>query len=154
MTATVHTRHTTVLATKLDTKAEEAAEALEAVNLINIINAGTQELLEVKQEQMKAMEQQTISITKAGGEATLNARESLLTAANHIGGCYEKRKSQKQNVDMSAPLMSKFDLLFIIVDNCNEVLAPQVNYVYLHYATNYGYSNYETPDEKLVPTMP
>ena len=70
---------------------------------------------------MKAMEQQTISITKAGGEATLNARESLLTAANHIGGCYEKRKSQKQNVDMSAPLMSKFDLLFIIVDDCNEV---------------------------------
>ena len=78
-------------------------------------------MLEVKEEQMKAMEQQTISITKAGGEATLNARESLLTAANHIGGCYEKRKSQKQNVDMSAPLMSKFDLLFIIMDDCNEV---------------------------------
>ena len=39
MTATVQTRHTTVLATKLDTKAEEAAEALEAVNLINIANA-------------------------------------------------------------------------------------------------------------------
>ena len=35
-----------------------------------------------------------------------------------------------------------------------QVLAPQVNYIYLPYATNYGYSNYETPDEKLVPTMP
>ena len=54
MTATVQTRHTKVLAINLDTKAEEAAEALEAVNLINIINAGTQEMLEMKEEKMKA----------------------------------------------------------------------------------------------------
>ena len=69
----------------------------------------------------EAMEQQTISITKAGVKATLNARASILAAANPIGGRYEKSKSLKQNIDMSAPLMSRFDLFFIIVDDCNEV---------------------------------
>jgi DNA replication licensing factor MCM6 len=69
----------------------------------------------------EAMEQQTISITKAGVKATLNARASILAAANPIGGRYEKSKSLKQNIDMSAPLMSRFDLFFILVDDCNEV---------------------------------
>merc|ERR1719319_7927 len=69
----------------------------------------------------EAMEQQTISITKAGVKATLNARASILAAANPIGGRYEKSKSLKQNIEMSAPLMSRFDLFFILVDDCNEV---------------------------------
>jgi len=69
----------------------------------------------------EAMEQQTISITKAGVKATLNARASILAAANPIGGRYEKSKSLKQNIDMTAPLMSRFDLFFILVDDCNEV---------------------------------
>jgi len=69
----------------------------------------------------EAMEQQTISITKAGVKATLNARASILAAANPIGGRYEKSKSLKQNLEMTAPLMSRFDLFFILVDDCNEV---------------------------------
>jgi len=69
----------------------------------------------------EAMEQQTISITKAGVKATLNARASILAAANPIGGRYDKSKSLKQNIDMSAPIMSRFDLFFILVDDCNEV---------------------------------
>lgn len=69
----------------------------------------------------EAMEQQTISITKAGVKATLNARASILAAANPIGGRYEKSKSLKQNIEMTAPLMSRFDLFFILVDDCNEV---------------------------------
>jgi len=69
----------------------------------------------------EAMEQQTISITKAGVKATLNARACVLAAANPIGGRYEKSKSLKQNIDMTAPLMSRFDLFFILVDDCNEV---------------------------------
>ncbi|XP_053143279.1 DNA replication licensing factor MCM6 [Hemicordylus capensis] len=69
----------------------------------------------------EAMEQQTISITKAGVKATLNARTSILAAANPIGGRYERSKSLKQNINLSAPIMSRFDLFFILVDECNEV---------------------------------
>lgn len=69
----------------------------------------------------EAMEQQTISITKAGVKATLNARTSILAAANPIGGRYDRSKSLKQNVNLTAPIMSRFDLFFILVDDCNEV---------------------------------
>ncbi|XP_064869653.1 zygotic DNA replication licensing factor mcm6-B-like [Oncorhynchus nerka] len=69
----------------------------------------------------EAMEQQTISITKAGVKATLNARTSILAAANPVGGRYDRSKSLKQNVNLSAPIMSRFDLFFILVDDCNEV---------------------------------
>ncbi|KAJ1189110.1 hypothetical protein NDU88_005861 [Pleurodeles waltl] len=69
----------------------------------------------------EAMEQQTISITKAGVKATLNARTSILAAANPIGGRYDRSKSLKQNINLSAPIMSRFDLFFILVDECNEV---------------------------------
>nr|CAB3263695.1 DNA replication licensing factor MCM6-like [Phallusia mammillata] len=69
----------------------------------------------------EAMEQQTISLTKAGVKATLNARTSILAAANPIGGRYDRAKSLRQNIALSAPIMSRFDLFFILVDECNEV---------------------------------
>lgn len=69
----------------------------------------------------EAMEQQTISITKAGVKATLNARTSILAAANPVNGRYDRSKSLRQNVNMTAPIMSRFDLFFILVDDCNEV---------------------------------
>ncbi|XP_040568676.1 DNA replication licensing factor Mcm6 [Lepeophtheirus salmonis] len=69
----------------------------------------------------EAMEQQTISITKAGVKATLNARSSILAAANPLNGRYDRTKSLQQNIMMSAPIMSRFDLFFILVDDCNEV---------------------------------
>nr|XP_036876656.1 DNA replication licensing factor MCM6 [Manis javanica] len=69
----------------------------------------------------EAMEQQTISITKAGVKATLNARTSILAAANPVSGHYDRSKSLKQNINLSAPIMSRFDLFFILVDECNEV---------------------------------
>ena len=68
----------------------------------------------------EAMEQQTISITKmAGVKATLNARASIHAVTNPIGGRYDRSKSLKQNIVMSA--LSRFDLFFILVDDCNEV---------------------------------
>uniref|UniRef100_A0A3B3UX94 DNA replication licensing factor MCM6 n=1 Tax=Poecilia latipinna TaxID=48699 RepID=A0A3B3UX94_9TELE len=69
----------------------------------------------------EAMEQQTISITKAGVKATLNARTSILAAANPVSGRYDRSKSLKQNINLTAPIMSRFDLFFILVDECNEV---------------------------------
>lgn len=70
----------------------------------------------------EAMEQQTISITKAGVRATLNARTSILAAANPIGGRYDRRKSLQQNVQLTAPIMSRFDLFFVVLDECNEII--------------------------------
>jgi DNA replication licensing factor MCM6 len=69
----------------------------------------------------EAMEQQTISITKAGIQATLNARTSILAAANPIFGRYDKTKTLRQNVTISAPIMSRFDLFFVVLDEPDEV---------------------------------
>ena len=68
----------------------------------------------------EAMEQQTISIAKAGIQATLNARTSILAAANPVGGRYNRRTTLRANINMSAPIMSRFDLFFVILDDCNE----------------------------------
>ena len=68
----------------------------------------------------EAMEQQTISIAKAGIQATLNARTSILAAANPVGGRYNRKASLRVNVAMSAPIMSRFDLFFVVLDECDE----------------------------------
>ena len=67
----------------------------------------------------EAMEQQTISIAKAGIQATLNARTSILAAANPVGGRYNRKQTLRANVAMSAPIMSRFDLFFVVLDECN-----------------------------------
>lgn len=70
----------------------------------------------------EAMEQQTISITKAGIQATLNARASILAAANPIYGRYDRSKTLKANVALSAPILSRFDLFFVVLDECDELV--------------------------------
>lgn len=68
----------------------------------------------------EAMEQQTISIAKAGIQATLLARTSILAAANPVYGRYDKTKPLKSNIEISAPIMSRFDLFFVVVDECDS----------------------------------
>ncbi|RYO96830.1 hypothetical protein DL765_011403 [Monosporascus sp. GIB2] len=70
----------------------------------------------------EAMEQQTISIAKAGIQATLNARTSILAAANPVGGRYNRKTTLRANINMSAPIMSRFDLFFVILDECSETV--------------------------------
>ncbi|MES1916240.1 MAG: hypothetical protein MHM6MM_008078 [Cercozoa sp. M6MM] len=74
----------------------------------------------------EAMEQQTISISKAGIQATLNARASILAAANPIGGRYDVSRSLRQNVAISPPILSRFDLFFVVLDECNPAVDERI----------------------------
>ncbi|OAG29911.1 DNA replication licensing factor MCM6 [Nematocida displodere] len=65
----------------------------------------------------EAMEQQTITIAKGGIHATLSARASILAASNPVRGRYDIRKTLRQNVRLSPPIMSRFDLFFVLIDN-------------------------------------
>ena len=50
----------------------------------------------------------------------MNARSSILAAANPVRGRYDKTKSLRFNVDISPPIMSRFDLFFVIFDEKND----------------------------------
>lgn len=64
----------------------------------------------------EAMEQQTISISKAGIVTSLKARCSVLAAANPIGGRYDPSMTFSENVDLTEPILSRFDILCVVRD--------------------------------------
>ncbi|KAI9744071.1 MAG: Mcm2-7 hexameric complex component [Claussenomyces sp. TS43310] len=84
----------------------------------------------------EVMEQQTISISKAGISTTLNARTSILAAANPLYGRYNPRISPVDNINLPAALLSRFDVLFLILDqpsrDSDDMLAKHVTYVHMH----------------------
>ncbi|KAI4154167.1 MAG: hypothetical protein L6R39_001435 [Caloplaca ligustica] len=84
----------------------------------------------------EVMEQQTISISKAGITTTLNARTSILAAANPLYGRYNPRISPVDNINLPAALLSRFDVLFLMLDQpsreADEELAQHVTHVHMN----------------------
>lgn len=70
----------------------------------------------------EAMEQQSISISKAGIVTTLQARCSIVAAANPIGGKYNLTLPLSQNVNLTEPILSRFDILCVVRDLVNPEL--------------------------------
>lgn len=68
----------------------------------------------------EAMEQQSISISKAGIVTSLRARCSVIAAANPLQGRYNSQLSFNDNVDLSDPILSRFDILNVVKDEVNE----------------------------------
>jgi replicative DNA helicase Mcm len=67
----------------------------------------------------EAMEQQTVSIAKAGIVATLKAQTAIIAAANPHSGRYDRYKTPTQNIRLPPTLLSRFDLIFVVVDRPN-----------------------------------
>jgi DNA replication licensing factor MCM4 len=67
------------------------------------------------------MEQQTISIAKAGIICQLNARAAILAAANPVMSKYDPKRSVVDNIRLPPTLLSRFDLIYLMLDNHTEV---------------------------------
>ncbi|CAI8501802.1 unnamed protein product [Hanseniaspora opuntiae] len=93
----------------------------------------------------EVMEQQTISVAKAGIITTLNARTSILASANPIKSRYDPNLPVTENIDLPPPLLSRFDLVYLILDKVNEdldrELATHLTSLYLQDSVETGSTN-------------
>jgi DNA replicative helicase MCM subunit Mcm2 (Cdc46/Mcm family) len=86
---------------------------------------------------LEAMEQQTISIAKAGITAILNSRTSILAAANPVHGRYDDLQKISEQIEFQTTILSRFDMIFLIRDNNNKeldkILAKPISHLHLNH---------------------
>ncbi|KAI0322316.1 MCM2/3/5 family-domain-containing protein [Amylostereum chailletii] len=99
----------------------------------------------------EAMEQQTISIAKAGITTVLNSRTSVLAAANPVWGRYDDARSPGENIDFQTTILSRFDMIFIVKDEHNEqrdrMIAKHVMNIHMNRPNQNADENGETVGE-------
>lgn len=71
---------------------------------------------------LEAMEQQEVSVAKAGLVASLPARTSIIAAANPVGGHFDRGKTVQENLKLSPAMLSRFDLIFVLLDRPDEMM--------------------------------
>jgi DNA replication licensing factor MCM7 len=109
-------------------------------------------LIVILKRHYSKQEQQTVSVAKAGIVATLNARAAVLAAANPLYGRYNRKKSLSENVNLPNSLLSRFDLMFLILDIADVdkdiALARHVTFVHQNEGTSSKKkdSNNDAPD--------
>lgn len=96
----------------------------------------------------EAMEQQTISVAKAGVMATLKSRCALLAAANPKYGRFDRYEAIAQQINLSPALMSRFDLIFVLADDPSEVRDSKIasHIIQSHYAGELSTQKQINPD--------
>ncbi len=96
----------------------------------------------------EVMEQHTISIAKAGITTTLNARTSILAAANPINGRYNPKISPFRNINLPPALLSRFDLVFLMLDRVDSqrdrLLANHVTNMHMNVANEVPENLFDT----------
>lgn len=70
---------------------------------------------------LESMEQQSVTVAKSGIISSFPARTSILAAANPIGGQYDKSKTITENLNINQPILSRFDLIFLLLDEPDKV---------------------------------
>jgi DNA replication licensing factor MCM4 len=98
----------------------------------------------------EVMEQQTVSVAKAGIVCTLNARTSILASANPIESRYNPNRSVVENLDLPPTLLSRFDLIYLVLDKPNEATD---RYLARHLVSLYWKEPPAQPDVLPVETM-
>lgn len=75
---------------------------------------------------LEVMEQQTVSVAKAGICDRIKAKTTIIAAANPIGGYYNSRSSMLDNLKINSALLSRFDLIFLMVSQNDRNLTRHV----------------------------
>lgn len=109
---------------------------------------------DVRSSLHEVMEHGQLSIAKAGILATLSARTSILAAANPIDSCYNPKRTVVQNLNLPPSLLSRFDLIYLLLDNKNDTESDRALATWLvnMYINSNNTENLEDASNKAIDT--
>lgn len=97
---------------------------------------------------LESMEQQSVTVAKSGIIASFPARTSILAAANPIRGQYDKSKTMTENLNINQPILSRFDLIFLLLDepdkHFDSLLCKHIMMVHTNSHSNFNQESIES----------